>query len=298
MLATLSLPANKELREQCVRKTYTHGALVLCADAANRQDIERFIEDGAFLRIDEASKVPTSNRRYRVYMFELPSVGIDAVMKVSWDNPAYPRWRRQVIRITEIFRDRSEAAFLGALTLLRAGVPTLKPLACWTYQPKTGSRESYFLYEKIDAACSVRDLRLGGSADDQVTSSLERIARLLSRFHKMSLWHQDLSLSNFLISSTAGRGEDPSQENGAPVYLIDTDSVKKRRFRLPFFARIREINALRRMNLTPAEIERFLRHYLGTSYRPGWLLVYHFCASHACRPWRPLIRSLKRAGCW
>lgn len=298
MLEKLNLRANRELREQCVCDRYAHGVYALRADLPDVRDIERYIRDASFLHIDEASRIQTRNRRYRVYMFPFLSSGIEAVLKVSWDNPAYPRWRRLGIRMTEIFNDRSEAAFLGALTLLKEGVPTIKPLACWTYEPAGGSRESYFLYEKIDAAYSVRDLKGKGPTGEQLTSTIEQVAQLVRQFHKMSLWHSDLSLSNFLVASPVGHAMESGGQDHTPIFLIDTDSVKKRRFRLPFFARIREINALRRMNLAPVEIERFLRHYLGTSYRPSWLMVYHFCASHFCRPWRPLIRSLKKAGCW
>ncbi len=299
MLAKLNVRSKRELSKNCVCERYEHGVFLLRADVEGRQEIERYIRDRTFLEVDEANRLATRNRRYRLYMFSIPSTGIDAVMKVSWDNPAYPRWRRLVIRVGDVFRDRSEAAFLGALALLRAGVPTIKPIACWTYEPSFASRESYLLYEKIDAVGSVRDLRMKsqGSAGKPVTPAVERLALLIRDLHRRGLWHHDLSLSNFLLSA-ADDGGAADQRHDGPIYVIDTDGVSERRMRWPIFSRIREINALRRMNLAPAEIERFLRHYLGSSYKRSWLLFYRFCASHAFRPWRPLVRSLKRAGCW
>jgi hypothetical protein len=300
MLAKSNLGAKTELSQDCIRRQYAQGTLLLRADFAGREEIERYIRTAAFLNVEETSRLATRNRRYRLYTLRLPSAGIDAIMKVSWDNPAYPKWRRLAIRVTEVFRDRSEAAFMGALTLRQAGVPTLKPIACWTYEPALGSRESYLLYEKIDAAGSVRDLRMKtkSSAAEPLMAALERLARFLREFHQRGLWHSDLSLSNFLLPADDKRDKAAGLKDDGPIYVIDTDGVSKRRFRLPFFSKIREINALRRMNLAPAEIESFLRHYLGPSYKPSWLLLYHVCASHLCRPWRPLIHSLKRAGCW
>lgn len=300
MLAKLSFRTKKELSADCICKRYAHGVLVLRAGVEGQDEIERYIRDRAFLNVDEASRLATRNRRYRLYMFPIPSTGIDAVMKVSWDNPAYPKWRRLVIRLAEVFWDRSEAAFLGALALLRAGVPTIKPIACWTYEPSFAARESYLLYEKIDAVGSVRDLKMKTlqSTGKPDTPAVEHLARLVRDLHQQGLWHRDLSLSNFLLPPPDDHGVAFDQDTPRPIYVIDTDGVSERRFRLPFFSRIREINALRRLNLAPTESEHFLRHYLGASYRPFWLLFYRFCSSQFSRPWRPLIRSLKRAGCW
>jgi hypothetical protein len=295
MLAKLNFRPHSELSSDCVCQRYEHGVCLLRADIKGRQEIEHYIRERLFLQVGEANRLRTKNRRYRLYMFPMPSTGVDAVMKVSWDNPAYPKWRRLFIRFADVFHDRSEGAFLGALALLRAGVPTIKPIACWTYEPSSASRESYLLYEKIDAVGSARDLKATflQSTGKSVTPALERLALLVRDLHQQGLWHHDLSLSNFLFSSNVS-----GHDSDGPIYVIDTDGVSERRIRWPFFSRVREINALRRLNLAPSEIERFLRHYLGPSYRPSWLLLYRFCASQACRPWRPLVRSLKRAGCW
>ena len=300
MLAKLNLRSRSELSRDCVCQRYEHGAFVVHAGVEDRYEIERYIRERAFLEVSEADRLKTRNRRYRLYMFPLPSTGIDAVMKVSWDNPAYPKWRRLVIRLAEFFHDRSEAAFLGALALTRAGVPTIKPIACWTYEPSFAPRESYLLYEKINAVGSARDLKMTSLqlTGKPITPALECLALLVRNLHQQGLWHHDLSLSNFLFSS-AGESNGIADQNGnGTIYVIDTDGVSERRIRWPIFSRLREINALRRLNLAPSEIERFLRSYLGSNYRPYWLLFYHFCASQACRPWRPLVRSLKRAGCW
>ncbi len=300
MLAKLSFRIKKTLSADCVCKRYDHGTLLLRAGVEGQDEIERYIRDRAFLDVDESNRIVTRNRRYRLYMFPIPSTGIDAVMKVSWDNPAYPKWRRLVIRLAEVFWDRSEAAFLGALTLLRAGVPTIKPIACWTYEPSFAGRESYLLYEKIDAVGSVRDLKLQTqqSTGSPETPAVEPLAHLVRDLHQQGLWHHDLSLSNFLLPHPGDHVGQDDQNHPNPIYVIDTDGVSERRFRWPLFSRIREINALRRLNLTPIEGERFLRHYLGSSYKRSWLLFYRFCSSQFSRPWRPLIRSLKRAGCW
>ena len=289
---------NRDLLEQCISERYAHGAFLLRADLEKRAEIERYIRETRFLQVDEADRLSTKNRRYRMYMFPLPAAGINAVMKVSWDNPAYPRWRRLGIRLTEFFRDRGEAAFFGALLLHREGIPTLKPIACWTYQPTFGFRESYFLYERLDTAGSLRDLRTEDPVSEQRAAVMDQVARLLGRLHGLRLWHRDLAPGNFLVASPGHQSLAIEGEDGGSIYLIDTDSVSKRRFRIPFFTRLREIGALRRLNLDPTEVEHFMRLYLGGTYKKSWLTVYRLCSSRFYRPWRPMVRALKRSGYW
>ena len=289
----LGLARRSEFASEAVRVPHARGRLWVRVDLPNREDFVRFVEGGGVLDVDPKTRVVTTNRRHRVHMLSLPFHPGEVVLKVSWDNPAYPRWRRWMQRLS----DPAAAAFFGALRLRRAGVPTLEPLACWSWRSDDGEPFSGLLYEKLEAVGSLADLRAKGWEEEELAPLFERAARLSARVYGAGLRHRDLSLPNFLVAeSTAGPpgAAGPDSE----LRLIDTDQVVGRWPLPPGTSQWRQLSALRRMRLTAPEAERFLRIYLGDRYAPVWNRVLHYQKSDFHPPWRWLRRALKRRGLW
>ncbi|MBN1557328.1 MAG: hypothetical protein JW951_04200 [Lentisphaerae bacterium] len=253
--------------------------------------VDTFIARLDFLKLDEACRVETHNRRYRVYAFELDGLPHGAMLKVSWANPEYPAARRFNVALSQWLRDTGRRSIKGARLLRRAGLRTIRPLACWTCRPSGCKLERYFLYERLPAETSCRDLMLQarGAAEPAArrawSAALDALADTLAVLHRRGLAHGDTALGNFLVS----RGPD-----GPVIGVIDTDHVTRRRFVPRVLKRVADLHDLRRLRLDEADAQRFLQRYLGRAYRPFWFRVYRFWCSGAHRPLRRLRRGARR----
>src|SRR5688500_10535271 len=100
-------------------------------------DVKRFIEGLGFLQIDDRTRITTASqrKRHRLYLFHFAPAKARVVMKVDTIDMRYPLLRRLELRITGLLRDGLRRSYEGALALEAAGIPSIKPLAQWTYRP-------------------------------------------------------------------------------------------------------------------------------------------------------------------
>ena len=275
-------------REVWRPRPYPEGRFVILPGVAIGEELERFIRERAFLRMDGAERLRSANPHRRVYALRLPGTGRAVVVKMQWLNAAAPWLRRTELAALWRFKDSALRALRGALALRAAGLSTLDPLAYWTHRPAGGREHRYLMYERIPAVESVRAVRervmgeatrkrnllrepagkdTGGHPElDPFTLAM---ADYLRRLHGAGLRHRDVCSGNWLYTGSGADGD-------LRLWLIDTDGVSVAGRRSGVWKRLMDLRSLRRLDLTRRERELFLRRYLGGAYRPAWLRVLDF----------------------
>lgn len=264
------------LRDVCARdretvtKRYARGwCLVLRHEA--RASVEEFIVGERFRKCPEDQRVYTHNKRYRVYEVRLPGEDRNFMMKVAWVNPEYRLGRRINVWISQRLRNSALRAVAGAMALAEHGVRTIRPVACWTWRPSFFRMEQYFLYEKMEADFSCRDLMLRRRAQAQAGDAqlwdavIESLGALLKQVFDSGLRHHDPALGNILVRRGAGRVE---------LGLIDTDHVRRTRATMRFLKRVGDMYSLRRLRLDDADMRRVLQRSMPKDYDEFWFKVY------------------------
>jgi hypothetical protein len=286
----------------CRMKRYEKGELLVHPQLDCRGALEAYISKLEFLDLSEEMRLPTHNKRYRVYSFHLPAAGRDVILKVSWANPAYGWARRLNIRLLQWFKDYARIAFLGALSLDRIGIRTITPLAHWRHVVSPFNVESYLLYEKRPAISSVLDLVRdvecdpSGGKREALDGVIDLMADMVRRMHDRGFRHDDIAVGNFLLE----QGQ-PSAPETAPacryrVAMIDTDHVTLSRLPRGKVKRFFDLRDLRRLNFDEAGRRRFLQHYLADDFSERWWGVYMFWRRWGKHPGRLLLQILTGRG--
>ena len=269
-----------------------HRLLVL-DDQPEAAAVRAFVASGVWQSVAAFTRLPTRNPRYEVYAFPLPGLGTPCILKIAQAAPAGHRFfRRLEALVSQQVRDPARRALRGARLLAQNGLPTLRPLACWTARRGGFFRDSFFLYTRIPARHSLKDYKLGTTGLDPAENArafdalVAPLAELVAELHRRGLRHDDLACGNFLV------GDD-----GA-LRLVDTDHVHAVRLRkFPRWKRCFDLNDLRRLDLDDARLDVFLRRYLGAEDSPGWRRVFAFWRAGGNHPLRWLRRlvGLRRA---
>lgn len=250
--------------------------------------VRAFIDSGLWRNPGAFRRIPTRNPRYEVHALALPGTSTPCILKIAQAAPAsYPPARRFNAWASHLIRDPSRRALEGARALAAAGLPTIRPLACWTARRTGRWRDSFLLYAAVPALRSLRDVKLeaearpSGDAAQALPALAERLADLVARLHARGLRHNDLACGNVLV------GED-----GA-LHLIDTDHVHRaRRFGLPALKRFFDLNDLRRLDLDEPLRRAVLRRYLGGRDSAFWWRVHLYWRHGGNRPFRWLRHRL------
>ena len=269
-----------------------HRLLVL-DDQPEAAAVRAFIASGDWQDAAAFRRIPTRNPRYEVYAFDLPGAGTPCILKIAQAAPKAHRFvRRLEALVSHLVRDPARRALRGARLLAQNGLPTFRPLACWTARRGGIFRDSYFLYAQIPARHSLKDYKLGSTGLEPAENArafdalVAPLADLVAALHRRGLRHDDLACGNFLVCDD-GR-----------LHLIDVDHVRAARLRrFPRLKRFFDLNDLRRLDLDDARIDAFLRRYLGAEDSPGWRRVFAFWRAGGNRPFRWLRRrfGLRRA---
>jgi hypothetical protein len=264
-----------------------HRLLVL-DDQPEAAAVRAFVASGAWRDVAAFQLIATRNPRYEAYAFPLPDVGTPCILKIAQAAPkAHRLARRLEALVSHLARDPSRRALRGARLLAQNGLPTLRPLACWTARRGGFFRDSFFLYTRIPARHSLKDYKLGttGLPPAENARALDAfvapLAELVAELHRRGLRHDDLACGNFLVGA-----------DGA-LYLVDVDHVHAARLRRwPRLKRCFDLNDLRRLDLDGARLDVFLRRYLGADDSPGWRRAFAFWRAGGNRPFRWLRRRL------
>ncbi len=267
-----------------IRQRYDKGNYHLREDLPYTEAVRDLIVTQSF-RDYETTRlhVHPGRKRSVLFTFHFPPAEKELVMKVARTTGDYPLSRRIELYLKSLFNDYSKAAFEGALALEEAGIATGRPVAYWTCRTSLLKKESYFLYEKIEAECTARELRsrvaTGGTPEDQqaVSSLEEQMSQITRRLHGHGLRHGDIHSENFLVSLASAAGAEPQQSSPElSLYLIDTDRVTRTRLSIPVVKRFFDLRCLCKLDFSDDERKQFLKRYLGDDYSPFWWRVLTF----------------------
>jgi hypothetical protein len=283
------------------RGRYSHGWFLIRRDQPESARVKDFILDREFLAVPEARRIPTHNKRYRVWSLRIVPFEHEFIMKATWNNPAYRPLRRLNVMLSNRLRCYSGRALLGALALERAGVATIRPLACWRHRCAWwAAGESFLLYEKVPAQYSVRDFRLNKMRLPEerhravVDMLIDKLADIMAAIHGNGLRHDDTASGNFLVRSEGHAAGTADLRGDCVVTVIDTDHVAESRWPTAFLRRFFALRCLRRLDFDEAGRRRFLERYFGEDYREFWWRVHEFWRRGGNRPLRAAIRRMRR----
>lgn len=279
------------------RGKYAEGGYIVNCRAADRTVLEEFIGGRRFLDVDEATRIPTHNKRYRVYGFHLPELSSEVIMKVSWLNPEYSLGRRFNIAVSQFVHDYGRRGFFGALKLQSVGVHSIEPLACWSHKKSRFSTESYFLYRKIPAVSTLKEfIENLGAEDSDLGLREELLAKMTGVIRCMidsGLRHGDIALGNFLVLDGGMAGDSSSAYQ---IAVIDTDNISSRALKLPLLKSILDLSTLKRLNLPSSERVSVIKGVMGVRYRKFWWYVAEYWRRGGNRPLKTLVRLLSGKG--
>ncbi len=264
-----------------------HRLLVL-DDQPEAAAVRAFVASGAWRNAAAFQRLATRNPRYEVYAFDLPGAGTPCILKIAQATPAGHRFARRLeALVSHLAHDPARRALRGARRLAQNGIPTFRPLACWTARRGGIFRDSFLLYAQIPAGHSLKDYKLGATGLEPAANArafdalVAPLADLVADLHRRGLRHDDLACGNFLVGTDGG------------LRLIDVDHVQTARLRRwPRLKRCFDLNDLRRLDLDDVRMDAFLRRYLGADDAPGWRRVFAFWRAGGNRPFRWLRRRL------
>ncbi len=267
---------------------YCAGQYLVRADSARAELLESYILEARFLDVSEDNRLYSHNKRYRVYCLKPRWLDSEVILKISWASPDYKFWRRANIIVSQLFKNYSRSAFEGALMLARAGINTINPLACWTYNRSVLRRESYFMYEKLPAEYSIRDVRLkaeGGNTSYGLLFDefVEKMARLVAGMHERGLRHDDMASGNILVQK---------EGDSYRLAVIDTDHISVNHVPFSVLKLFFDLKCMRRLDFDEETRRRFLRLYLGADYSERWWPVMEFWRKGGNRPLHALYRMI------
>jgi hypothetical protein len=253
--------------------------------------VRAFVASGAWRDAAAFRRIPTRNPRYEVYAFDLPGAGTPCILKIAQAAPAGHRGARRLeALVSHLAHDPARRALRRPRLLEQHGLPTFRPLACWTARRGGRFRDSFFLYAKTPPAIrsglqarhyrsrnpvetpapSMRSSPAGPSSSPPASP---RLAPLRSRLRQFPGWTPKAGARSTSTTSLAARSRRPA-----------------------WLKRCFDLNTCACLDLDDARLDAFLRRYLGADDSPGWRRVF---ASGARRtaPFRWLRRRLAWPAC-
>jgi hypothetical protein len=265
------------------KQTYAAGTYIVRDDLSYAADVRDLITSARFQRFLSAHPdrlAVAAGRRNSLYTFYFPPAGKALVMKVTRLDPQESVWRRIDWYQRRLRKDYAEVAFYGALQLEEAGIGTAKPVAYWSCGTSWWNRESYFLYEHVEAR-TIDSYTEEASAYPTSCGKLvlrgmiEKTIEMVRCLHAHGLRHGDIHGGNVLVSVDAdGRSPDGhASASRLRLYLIDTDHVCRARVRLPLVKRFFDLRCLHCIDFHGYGRRSFLQNYLGKDHRAWWWVL-------------------------
>lgn len=252
-------------------QSYEHGAMHIREGLPYEQELVRYIRDLGFLGVAESCRINVSSqrKRHRLYLFPFEAAGARVVLKVDTVDHRYSRLRQIELRLAGLMRAGLEQSFRGALALEHAGIPSIRPLAHWTYKPSRWTRNSYFLYEAVETDLSLKSYRDAVAAEPTLPrlQTFQQLIAMMAdttrKLHDAGLRHGDVVTGNFLVT---GHAWDAAGElvlgEGARLHLIDTDHIYQTRW-TGALKRFFDWHCLRRLDFDDEGTLFFLSRYCG-----------------------------------
>ena len=284
---------------------YSKGQYLVRHDLAYAAQVEEFITSLAFKRHQDVQLVHPSEGRKRntLYTFYFAPAQKHMVMKAARIDPAYSTWRRMELFLTSVFRDYNKRAYLGSIAMENAGVNTAKPVAFWTYNQTYFQRESYYMYERVNADFKMFEYqqRIGSNpTPDQrilLQHMIDKAIDMLKDLSHNGIRHGDPHVGNFLVVMLLKEGEAGIETvaQQMQLYLIDNDHVSIARVRIPWIKRVFDLKSLRRIRLDDKGRKEFLKRFLEDEYQEFWWWVIEFWAGGGFKLHRWFRRNKKIA---
>ncbi len=279
---------------------YEHGRFFVRPDIDSHDAVQQFIKKCRFLDTNAFESVHVTNRRNKLFRVNLNGYPRPLMLKINWINPKLSFRRRAALYANNRFKNYPRRGLAGAMALEKAAVPGIWAVAYWNYKPRTMQECGYFLYEEVDAECSIAEYQLfarrdANSRQQQVFNVLvKKTAELVHQLHESCLRHGSIELGNFLVNFACGMDAvDASAASGARLYLIDTDRITHSRVRNSTIKRIFDVRDLCRISFDRQGREYLLRSYLKDDYSDFWQRVletwytWHVGAKREHRETRP-----------
>ena len=239
-----------------------------------RDAVVRFIESRQFLESGGFESIKVNNRRNRLFRIRLEGSERPLMMKINWINPELPLTRRIALFLNNRFKNYPRQGYFGALALEHAAIPGMRAIAYWDHRPRSMQESGYFLYEEIDADCSIVEYQIFATRDasckqQQVFNKLiERMACLVRQLHQSNLRHGSIELGNFLVGFGCDMdAADADAASAARLYLIDTDRISRVKIKNTLIKTIFDIRDLCRIGVNAAGRKFLLRYYLNEKYQ-------------------------------
>jgi len=182
-------------------------------------------------------------------------------------------WRSPFHRIARpLTGSKALRSFRISMTLRDAGVATPRPLIAWDRGGGPLTSAGCFITEEIPDAVTLRQwLKSPNVPENDMTTLLTELARLVRGMHDAGIFHRDLTIGNFLIAAK------PFGANR--IFVIDLSrAVHLEHVPLPL--RLMDLARMKLRNLWPAFFELYCTGH------PDW------------KAWQPVLNFLIRVRRW
>lgn len=232
----------------------------------------------------------TGRKRNTLSIHHLPPNGMAVVLKKSsYCAKGLPVARKIELLFKSLFKNYAATAFRGSMALVRAGIPTPKPLAWWQKNTSV-SRQSFFLYQEEPAISTLSQYLQAlwpekqDLAESEACSLITQMADITRKMHTSGIQHGDIVTHNFLVNQKK------------QLCLLDTDHVSHSLGVLPIkMQTLYNLRCLKRLDF-PTEGQRyFLQKYLGREiHLLDWAVFrFWYLGGFSLKRW---IKRLKRMG--
>ena len=262
------------------RGSYRRGRYGVSPESEIRTFLTGWIASESFIPYERPDAALNSDGRNRLYVFYLPQIQREVVMKVSRIETCFGLTRKIRWFLYGLYK-YSKAGFRGAAALYAAGPPVAEPLAFWTCKRGILDKRSYFLYRKIPGQTSVAKLlqKAENEPKDHYLRLAKELISIIKRIHDANLRHGDFHTGNVqahfpqpLPTATA-----PAEKiQDAAYYVLDYDKVSKTKITTPWIKRIYDLKDLRKLRIPAVSDDELLEIYLGTPPPPRWSRTFKF----------------------
>lgn len=287
-------------------KFYKNGKYSTYGSESISNSLEEWILNSNFLKKENSTLLlgKKSRKRNKLYCFFLNEINCTVIMKVSEISKEYKFWRKIDLILTSLVKDYNFNSYNHSIHLYEANVPTIKPLAYWTYKPTLFKKKSYFLYEKVESELSVTELYeiIVRSNIDQKDRLLDivsdRCINIVQSIHKANIRHDDPHGGNILTDIMKEHIENLTIEDitKSKFTLIDNDRCTSALIKFGLVKRFFDIKCLTKFNVNQLSEQELLQKYLRDEYNSFWLNVLKFWKSGGFSLKNRLYAIIKSSG--
>ncbi len=267
-------------------KDGTKGEISISPDFQHKERLKSWIIEKKFNDyIDHKYRMDRHTRkRNKLYEFHHPVSGTNVILKVSTIDKQYKFLRRINLLISTLFSDYNFRAFKGSLELKNIGVNCANPLAYWTETNLFFKKNSYYLYDKIEASHSLFSFTQKLLPVEKYSNSdlykllAKRTTDIIQQIHSAGFRQGDPHPGNFLVSPLTKDSNNLSIDDikQMDMFIIDLDKFSISKPLGPFLKRFFDIRCMRRCTLGPYNQQEMLKIYLQEDYSTIWKGVLYF----------------------